>query len=84
MRTSCWRLNDENLGQMNVDGVLFVFGRVEGASELHGNLLYGLEGADVMPQLKGKELLEFYSKNFQIRQVDVDEDPPDPIVSGAW
>ncbi|KAF3579250.1 hypothetical protein DY000_02034160 [Brassica cretica] len=64
-----------------MDGVLFVFGRVEGASELHGNLLYGLEGADVMPQLKGKELLEFYSKNFQIRQVDVDEDPPDPIVS---
>ncbi|KAF2551850.1 hypothetical protein F2Q68_00035415 [Brassica cretica] len=30
MKTSRWRLNDENLGHMNVDGVLLVSGRLEG------------------------------------------------------
>ncbi|KAF2559363.1 hypothetical protein F2Q68_00014671 [Brassica cretica] len=43
MKTSCWRLNDENIGQMNVDGVLLVSGRFEGVSELPVNLLYGLQ-----------------------------------------
>ena len=42
MKTSHWRLNDENLGQMNVDGVLLVSGRFKGVSELPGNLIYGL------------------------------------------
>ncbi|KAF2557208.1 hypothetical protein F2Q68_00014669 [Brassica cretica] len=32
MKTSRWRLNDENLGQMNVDGVLLVSGRLEGVN----------------------------------------------------
>jgi len=59
LKTSRWRLNDENLGQMNVDGVLLVSGRFEGLSELPGNLLNGLEGADVVHRLKEKELLEF-------------------------
>ena len=59
MKTICWRLNDENLGQMNVDGVLLVSGWFEGVSEHPGNLIYGLEGADVMHRLKEKELLEF-------------------------
>ncbi|KAF3585749.1 hypothetical protein F2Q69_00028298 [Brassica cretica] len=48
MKTSRWRLNDENLGQMNVDGVLLVSGRLEGVSELPGNLLYGQEGVGVL------------------------------------
>lgn len=59
MKTSCWRLNNENLGQMNVDGVLLVSGWFEGVSELPRNLLYGLEGADVVHRMKEKELLEF-------------------------
>ncbi|KAF3594298.1 hypothetical protein DY000_02023816 [Brassica cretica] len=33
MKTSRWRLNDENIGQMNVDGVLLVSGRFEGNNE---------------------------------------------------
>nr|VDD10233.1 unnamed protein product [Brassica oleracea] len=52
MKTSHWRLYDENVGQMNVDVVLLVSGRFEGVSELPGNLLYGLEGADVVHRLK--------------------------------
>ncbi|WZZ32411.1 hypothetical protein YC2023_015812 [Brassica napus] len=59
MKTSRWRLNDENFDQMNVDGVLFVSGRFEGVTELPGNLIYHLEGADVVHRLKEKELLEF-------------------------
>ncbi|CAG7885908.1 unnamed protein product, partial [Brassica rapa] len=48
LKTSRWRLNDENLGQMNVDGVLLVSGRFEGVSELPGNLLNGLEAVGVL------------------------------------
>ena len=59
MKTSRWRLYDENLGQMNVDGVLLVSGRFEGITKLPGNLLDGLECAEVVPNLKEKELLEF-------------------------
>ncbi|CAG7875720.1 unnamed protein product [Brassica rapa] len=44
---------------MNVDGVLLVFGRFEGITKLPGNLLDGLECAEVVPNLKEKELLEF-------------------------
>ncbi|KAF2549064.1 hypothetical protein F2Q70_00021206 [Brassica cretica] len=58
MKTSRWRLNDENIGQMNVDGVLLVSGRFERVSELPGNLLYGL-------------------------QVEVNQDPPDPLGVGT-
>ena len=54
MKTNRWRLYDENLGQMNVDGVLLVSGRFEGVSELPGNLLNGLEGAYVVHRLKEK------------------------------
>ena len=59
MKTSRYRLYDENLGQMNGDGVLLVSGRFEGVSELPGNLLYGLEGTYVVHRPKEKELLEF-------------------------
>ena len=59
MKTSRWRLYYENLGQMNVDGVLLACGRFEGITKLPGNLVYGLECADVVPNLKEKELLEF-------------------------
>ncbi|KAF3553883.1 hypothetical protein F2Q69_00015439 [Brassica cretica] len=55
MKTSNWRLYDENVGQMNVDGVLFVSGRFEG----------------------------FKCLRLQIRQVEVNENPPDPMVAGA-
>ncbi|KAF2558407.1 hypothetical protein F2Q68_00015165 [Brassica cretica] len=58
MKTSHWRLNDENLGQMNVDGVLLVSGRFEGP-------------------------LEFECLRLQIRQVEVNENPPDPLGAGA-
>ena len=84
MKTSRWRLYDENLGQMNVDGVLFVSGRFEGITKLPKNLLDGLEGAEVVPNMKEKELLELAGKKLQIRQVGVNEDPPDPIWAGAW
>jgi len=84
MKTSRWRLYDENLGQMNVDGVLLVSGRFEGITKLPGNLLDGLEGAEVVPNLKEKELLELDGKKLQIRKVGVNEDPPDPIWAGAW
>ncbi|CAG7875797.1 unnamed protein product [Brassica rapa] len=59
MKTSRWRLYGENLGQMNVDGVLLVSGRFEGIAKLPGNLLDGFECAEVVPNLKEKELLEF-------------------------
>ncbi|KAF3582904.1 hypothetical protein DY000_02032807 [Brassica cretica] len=55
MKTSHWRLYDENVGQMNVDGVLLVSGRFEG----------------------------FKCLRLQIRQVEVNENPPDPMVAGA-
>ena len=84
MKTSRWRLYDENLGQMNVHGVLLVSGRFEGITKLPGNLLDGLEGAEVVPNLKEKELLELDGKKLQIRQVGVNEDPPDPMWAGAW
>ncbi|KAF3513092.1 hypothetical protein F2Q69_00006984 [Brassica cretica] len=44
----------------------------------------GLEGSDVVYKLKEKELLEFEFKSFQIRQVGVYGDPPDPMLAGAW
>ena len=60
-----------------------VSGRFEGITKLPGNLLDGLEGAEVVPNLKEKELLELDGKKLQIRQVGVNEDPPDPELR-AW
>ena len=40
--------------------------------------------AEVVPNLKEKELLELDGKNLQIRQVGVNGDPPDPMLAGAW
>ncbi|KAF3591356.1 hypothetical protein DY000_02021513 [Brassica cretica] len=51
-----------------------------GINKLPGNLLDFLECAEVMPNLKEKELLELDGKNLQIRQVGVNGDPPDPIL----
>ena len=39
--------------------------------------------AEVVPNLKEKELLELDGKNLQIRQVGVNGDPPDPMLAGA-
>ncbi|KAL0697142.1 hypothetical protein Bca4012_064322 [Brassica carinata] len=69
---------------MNVANVLLVSGRFEGVSELPGNLLYGLKDAEVVPDLKRKELLDIYVGLLQIRQFCVNEDPPDPMMAGAW
>ncbi|KAF3552810.1 hypothetical protein F2Q69_00015447 [Brassica cretica] len=63
MKTSRWRLNDENLGQINVDGVLLVSGQFEGT--------------------EGKRVVEFKCLRHQIRQVEVNEDPLDPLSDGA-
>ena len=84
LKTSSWRLNDENLGQMNVDGVLLVSGRFEGVSELPGNLINGMEGADLVLALIEKELLDINVGLLQIRHVGVNEDSPDTMVAGAW
>ena len=84
MKTSRWRLNDENLGQMNVDGVLLVSGRFEGVSELPGNLINGMEGADLVLALIEKELLEFECKRLQIRQFGDNGDLLIPMWAGAW
>ncbi|KAF3571719.1 hypothetical protein F2Q69_00059752 [Brassica cretica] len=53
---------------------------LNGITKLPGNLLDCLKCAEVMPNLKEKELLELDGKNLQIRQVGVNGDPPDPIL----
>ncbi|KAG2323668.1 hypothetical protein Bca52824_016881 [Brassica carinata] len=60
------------------------FIKFKGIRKLSWDLLDGLEGADVVPRLKGKELLEFECLRLQIRQFGVNEDPPDPMMAGAW
>ncbi|KAF3547118.1 hypothetical protein DY000_02007733 [Brassica cretica] len=54
-----------------------------GIRELPWDLLDGLEGFDVVHKLKERELLEFECKSFQIRQIGVNVDPPDPLLAGA-
>ncbi|KAF2617049.1 hypothetical protein F2Q68_00040026 [Brassica cretica] len=54
-----------------------------GITKLPGNLLDCLKCAEVVPNLKEKELLELDGKNLQIRQVGVNGDPPDPMLAGA-
>ena len=43
-----------------------------------------LECPYVVHKPKAKELLEFECPKLQIRQFGVNEDPPDPMLAGAW
>ena len=71
---------------LQVKNLIFFFepGRFKRIRELPWDPLDGLEGSDVVYKVKEKELLEFEFKSFQIRQVGVYGDPPDPMLAGAW
>ncbi|KAF3600182.1 hypothetical protein F2Q69_00035594 [Brassica cretica] len=58
-------------------------GGTKGITKLSWNVLDCLECAEVVHNLKERELLELDGKNLQIRQVGVNEDLLDPMVAGC-